>query len=145
MTDIDRPGTLSPEPRTIESLALLKAITSSPTVGFGFVDRDCRIVRLNAMLAAITGGTVEEQIGRTVAEAVPHLWPHMEAAVRHVLESGEDVVNHELAGEGAGGEADRHWLASFHAVRGAGGEVVGVRRSCSMSPSAGGPSGSRSS
>jgi PAS domain S-box-containing protein len=78
------------------------------------------------MLAAITGGTVEEQIGRPVAEAIPHLWPHMEAAVRHVLGSGEDVVNHEVAGEGAGGEADRHWLASFHAVRGAGGEVVGV-------------------
>ena len=126
VTDSDRPSALSPEPRTIESLALLKAITSSPTVGFGFVDRDCRIVRLNAMLAAITGGTVEEQIGRTVAEAVPHLWPQLEAAVRHVLESGEDVVNHEVAGEGAGGEADRHWLASFHAVEGAAGEVVGV-------------------
>ena len=122
----DRPSALSPESRTIESLALLKAITSSPTVGFGFVDRDCRIVRLNAMLAAITGGTVEEQIGRTVAEAVPHLWPQLEAAVRHVLESGEDVVNHEVAGEGAGGEADRHWLASFHAVEGGAGEVVGV-------------------
>ncbi len=126
MTDIDRPSALSPDPRTIESLALLEAITSSPAVGFGFVDRDCRIVRLNAMLAAITGGPVEEQIGRTVAEAVPHLWPHMEAVFRYVLESGEDVVNHELAGEGAIGEADRHWLASFHAVRGVAGEVVGV-------------------
>ncbi len=126
MTDIDRPSMLSPEPQTVESLALLTAITSSQSVGFGFVDRDCRIVRLNAMLAAITGGTVEEQVGRTVAEAVPHLWPQIEAAVRHVLESGEDVVNHELAGEGAGGEADRHWLASFHAVRGAGAEVVGA-------------------
>jgi PAS domain S-box-containing protein len=122
----DRPSTLLPQPRTTESLALLEAITSSPTVGFGFVDRDCRIVRLNAMLASIAGGTVEEQIGRTVAEAVPHLWPQLEAAVRHVLESGEDVVNHELAGEGAGGEPDRHWLASFHATRGADGEVVGV-------------------
>ena len=101
MSDIDRPSRPSPESRTIESLALLEAITSSPAVGFGFVDRNCRIVRLNAMLAAITGGTMEEQIGRTVAEAVPHLWPHMEAAVRHVLESGGDVVNHELAGEGA--------------------------------------------
>src|SRR5579862_969864 len=126
VTDLDRPGALSPEPRTVESLALLRAITSSATVGFGFVDCDCRIVRLNAMLAAVTGGTVEEQIGRTLADAVPHLWPQMEAAVRHVLDSGEDVVNHELAGEGVGDDADRHWLASFHAVRGTGREVAGV-------------------
>lgn len=126
MTGMDRPSTQSPEPRTIESLALLEAIASSPTVGFGFIDRDCRIVRLNGMLAAIAGGTVEGQVGRTVAEAIPHLWPQLEGAVRHVLESGEDVVNHELAGDGAGGEADRHWLASFHAARGAAGEVVGV-------------------
>src|SRR5579871_1848416 len=73
VTDLDRPGALAPEPRTVESLALLRAITSSATVGFGFVDCDCRIVRLNAMLAAITGGTVEGQIGRTLADAVPHL------------------------------------------------------------------------
>jgi PAS domain S-box-containing protein len=126
VTDIDPPSWLSAELGTVESLALLEAITSSPTVGFGFVDRDCRFVRLNAMLAAIAGGTVDDQIGRTVAEALPYLWPHMEAAFRHVLESGENVVNQELAGEGGGGEADIHWLASFHAVRGAGGEVVGA-------------------
>ena len=126
MTDLDPPSTLSPQPRTVESLALLEAITSSPAVGFGLVDRDCRIVRLNPMLAAIAGGTVEEQIGRTVAEAVPHLWPQLEAALRHVLESGEDVVNHELWVKGAGGGADRHCLASFHAARDAAGEVAGV-------------------
>ena len=76
MTDIDRAGgTVTGIPEQPSRSRLLDAITSSATVGFGFVDRDCRIVRLNAMLAAVIGGTVEEQIGRTVAEAVPHLWP----------------------------------------------------------------------
>jgi len=126
VTDIDRVGENASESRTAESLALLDAITSSPTVGFGVVDCDYRIVRLNAMLAAIVGGTVEEQIGRTIAEAVPHLWPDMEGVVRQVLASGEDVVNHELTGASAADDDDRHWLASFHAVRGTGGEIVGV-------------------
>jgi PAS domain S-box-containing protein len=124
VTDIDRVGGSSKSP-TAESLALLDAITSSATVGLGFVDCDYRIVRLNAMLAAIIGGTVAEQIGRTLAEAVPQLWPDMEGVVRQVLESGEDVVNHELIGASAAAD-DRHWLASFHAVRGTGGEVIGV-------------------
>ena len=50
----------------------------------------------------------------------------MEGVVRQVLESGKDVVNHELIGASAAADADRHWLASFHAVRGTGGEIVGV-------------------
>ena len=87
MTDIDRVAGWSEAP-TAESLALLDAITSSATVGFGFVDRGCRIVRLNEVLAAIVGGTVEEQIGRTVAEAVRHLWPDLEGVVSQVLKSG---------------------------------------------------------
>ncbi|MEY2517934.1 MAG: hypothetical protein QOJ89_5298 [bacterium] len=125
MTDIDRVGGSSESPAA-ESLALLDVFASSATVGLGYVDRDYRIVRLNAMLAAIIGGTVSEQIGRTLAEAVPHLWPDMEGVVRRVLESAEDVVDHELIGPSAAAADDRHWLASFHAVRGTAGEIIGV-------------------
>jgi PAS domain S-box-containing protein len=114
-----------PEAQTIESLALLRALTSSPTMGFALVDSDCRIVQVNRMLASITGGAVGEQIGHTVAEGASRLWPQLGVGIRQVLNSGEDVVNQELAGEGDGAGAG-DWLASFHAVRGAGGEVVGV-------------------
>ena len=40
------------------------------------------------MLAAVQGGTVEDQIGRTVEEVVPALWPTLEPLYERVINSG---------------------------------------------------------
>jgi two-component system, NtrC family, sensor kinase len=47
-------------------LGLLQAIEATAPVGLGFVDLDFRIVRINDTLAALNGGTVEQQLHRTV-------------------------------------------------------------------------------
>jgi len=93
VTDTDRPSALSPEPRTVESLALLRAITSSATVGFGFVDCDCRIVRLNAMLAAIAEQTLKQRevVRRGDKQDRPQPRQH---------QRGERVVDHRLIIDG---------------------------------------------
>jgi PAS domain S-box-containing protein len=111
---------------TVESLALLRAISSSGSVGFGFVDRECRIVRLNDVLAAVSGCTPAELSGRTVAESFPPLWPVLGPILRRALATGEDVVNQELSGLSAAADSERHWLASFHPVRGPSGDLIGV-------------------
>jgi diguanylate cyclase (GGDEF)-like protein/PAS domain S-box-containing protein len=74
-----------------ETLMLLETLLSKAPVGFGFVDRDFRMLRLNETLAALNGSTVAAQLGHTVAELVPELWPQLEPLYRHVLESGESV------------------------------------------------------
>ena len=57
---------------TAETLTLLETLLSNAPFGFGFVDRDLRLVRLNETLAAINGSTAAEQIGgQRVAEVVP--------------------------------------------------------------------------
>jgi PAS domain S-box-containing protein len=84
------------------------------------------MIRMNETLAAVNGLPLEQQLGRTVAEVVPGLWPQIEQIYRHVLESGEAVINQEVQGEvpSAPGEI-RHWLASYYPVR-LQDEVIGV-------------------
>ena len=109
-----------------EILALLDTLQSLAPVGFAYVDRDLRIARINDRLAAISGSSVECQVGRAVADVVPWLWPLLEPVYRHVLETGEAVVNHETSGTSVEHpETARHWLGSFYPVR-MHGEVAGI-------------------
>jgi len=57
---------------TEEALTLLATIQAEAPVGFGFVDRDRCLVRLNQELASMTGAPVEDLVGRPVPETVPH-------------------------------------------------------------------------
>ena len=101
---------------TRESMTLLETLQSAAPVGFAFVDREFRIVRINHTLAEVNGAPVEDQIGRTVAEVAPDLWAQMGSVYRAVLDSGEAVLNLEVDREGAKEQDRRHWLASFYPV-----------------------------
>jgi PAS domain S-box-containing protein len=103
--------------QTAESLNLMETLQSAAPVGFAFVDRDLRIVRVNETLAEVTGCGPEELIGRTVAEVIPDLWSQMEAVYRQVLDTGEAVVNVEVESELAPAGGQRFWLASCYPVR----------------------------
>jgi PAS domain S-box-containing protein len=112
--------------KTDETLSTLETLHGSAPVGLGFVDREFRLVHLNEMLAAVNGSTLEEQIGKTVAESMPDMWPQIEPAFRHVLEHDESVLNVEASGEVASDPGhQRHWLASYYPVH-LDAEVIGV-------------------
>ncbi len=114
------------ERRTSETLSLLETLLATAPVGIGFVDRDFRLVRVNEALAATTGMSVEQQLGRVVAEVIPGLWPDVGPLYRRVLETGEAVVNRETVGELRGDPGRVHtWLTSFYPVRLAG-QVIGI-------------------
>ena len=116
---------LEAERRTAESLTLLETLQTTAPVGFGFVDRDFRIQRMNATLAAVNGAPPEDQIGRRVSEVVPALWSQLEPIYRRVLE-GEAVVNQEVTREDVGAPGrERVWLASYYPVR-VSGETIGI-------------------
>ncbi len=78
------------------------------------------------MLAAVNGGTVEDQIGRRVAEVVPALWPSLEPIYQQVIDSGETAIDQEVSGPVAT-DPDRthYWLTNLNPVR-AGGDVIGI-------------------
>ena len=99
-----------------ESLTLVETLQSTARVGFAFLDREFRIVRINQALAEVNGAPLENQLGRTVAEVVPDVWLQMESVYRSVLDTGEPVVNLEV--DRVLGETGdrRHWLASYYPV-----------------------------
>ncbi len=109
-----------------ETLSLLETLQATAPVGLGFVDREFRLVRLNAMLAAVNGSSVQDQIGRTVAEVVPTIWPQIEGIYRRVLDTGEAVVNVEVSGSLAAEPGQLHyWLTNYYPVR-LDAEVIGI-------------------
>ena len=113
-------------PQTAETLTLLETLQSTAPVGFAFVDRDFRYVRVNDILAALNGGTPSEQLGRTVAEVVPALWGRIGDAYRHVLASGEPVLNVEVERETITDPGHIHQsLNSYYPVQ-VGGQIIGV-------------------
>ncbi len=113
------------EHEAAESLTVLETLLSTAPIGFGFVDRDFRIIRLNETLAAVHGAPLEEQRGRTVAEVVPDIWAQVERVYRRAL-AGEATVNLEVSGKTATDpDAVRHWLASYYPVV-LDGAIVGI-------------------
>ena len=103
--------------QTAESLNLMETLQSAAPVGFAFVDRAFRIMRVNATLADVSDWSPEELIGRTVAEVIPDVWSQMEAVYHQVLETGEPVVNVEVERELPSASGHRFWLASYYPVR----------------------------
>lgn len=72
-----------------------RGVNEAAPVGFKLVDRDLRVVRINVTLARIKGLSVADQIGHTVAEIAPTLWPRVEPIYRRALR-GEPVCNVDL-------------------------------------------------
>jgi PAS domain-containing protein len=94
------------------------AIFDASFVGLGFVDCDFRIIDINAVLASINGGAVEDQIGRLVADVAPYLWPQLEPIYRRVVDEEETMANVELKNRTANdGKRDHRWLCSYYPVK----------------------------
>ena len=73
-----------------ETPSLFKRLKSSDVVGFGFIDQDFRFVRVNEKLAAMNF-SVNEYIGRTVAELVWPFWSQIEPLCHKVLGQSETL------------------------------------------------------
>jgi PAS domain S-box-containing protein len=111
--------------QTAESLILLETLQQTAPVGIAFVDRAFRIQRMNEKLAAMTGLARERVVGRTLEEVAPDRWPQAEPFYRHVLRTGQAVVNQD-AGEGAAPQGQpRYGLTSYYPVR-LDDEIIGI-------------------
>ena len=113
---------LPAEEQSPSTLKLLEMLQSKAPVGFGFVDRDFRIVYLNERLAAASGLPMAEQLGQTVATVAPDVWPQLEPVYRRVLETGEAILDVEVEVARQTDPAEmRSYLTSLYPV-----EVDGV-------------------
>jgi PAS domain S-box-containing protein len=110
-----------------QSAAMLDALVQSAPAGVAFLDRDLRYVKVNEALARLNGLSVEDHIGRTVAEVLPDVATVVIPMFRRVLETGEPLLNWELSGETAAAPGEqRYWHETVYPVFNAAGEVTGV-------------------
>ena len=109
-----------------ETLALLDTLQSAAPIGFAFIDRGLRHVRVNEALAAINGLSARDHIGRTVEEVVPDLWSQIGPICARVMAQQLPVLNVEISGETRAKPGElRHWLMTFYPVR-VGEGVIGI-------------------
>jgi diguanylate cyclase (GGDEF)-like protein/PAS domain S-box-containing protein len=116
----------SAERDTAETLTLLETLLSKAPVGFAFIDRDFRLVRMNERLAVIGGSSVAEQLGKTVADAVPELWPQVEPIYRRVLERGEAVVDIEVSNPSPADPSKISSMLTSYFPVSLDGEIIGI-------------------
>ncbi|HYO69395.1 MAG TPA: PAS domain-containing protein [Archangium sp.] len=101
-----------------EALALLDTLLATAPVGLSFLDRDLRYVRINPSLATLNGVPVEQTLGRTIWEVIPHIAPHIEPTYRRILETGEPELNVALTlPSPRRGGAPGHYLVSYAPVK----------------------------
>ncbi|MEO6803433.1 MAG: EAL domain-containing protein [Granulicella sp.] len=114
------------EVQPAQRLSQLQAIYDGAAVGLCFLDRDLRYVSLNKPLAEAKGLSIENHLGRTVAEVMPENYPkiapYLQRALQGVATNGLEVT---MAGE-SGSKEKKTYLVSYEPARDEAGEVVGV-------------------
>ncbi len=106
-------------------LAQLQAVYDGAPVGLAFLDRDLRYKMLNRRLANMNGRPIEEHIGRTVSEMIPHVFPMVEGYILRAL-SGEAIEGVEITKPASDASESKTLLLSYEPARDEAGEVVGV-------------------
>ncbi|MEU2372855.1 SpoIIE family protein phosphatase [Streptomyces pseudogriseolus] len=78
---------------------VLEQIVAGNPIGIAIVDTDLRYVWSNAALEQFGGGPARSRVGRRVAEVQPGMdSAAVEQRMRHVLETGEQVIGYESVG-----------------------------------------------
>ncbi|MDX2255443.1 MAG: chemotaxis protein CheB [Pseudanabaenaceae cyanobacterium bins.39] len=97
------------------SIQLLENTYATTPVGLGIIDSQLCFVKINPTLAEINGLSVEEHLGRPIPEILPDLTDTLIPIFRHILETGEAVLNLEITGSTfAAPDVIRHWVASYY-------------------------------
>ena len=105
---------------------LLDTLLHTAPIGFCFLDRDLRFVRINERLAEMNGSSAAAHSGRHVSEIVPTLVDALRNVTDRILATGQALVNHEFSGETPAAPGVRRvWSESWYPVRDNAGEVLG--------------------
>jgi PAS domain S-box-containing protein len=86
------------EQRQAELVALLEALLANAPVGFAFLDREQRFVRINKMLAEQHGRAIADHIGHPFAELAPHAAKSVGPILEQVFVTGVGIYNREISG-----------------------------------------------
>ncbi len=108
-------------------LAQLSAIYQAAPTGLAFVDTEFRYVSINDHLAELNHLPAGAHIGRTLREVLgDEMANQIEPLYRQVIATGQPIINREIARRASEGKTVEVRLVSYHPVKNAGGDVMGV-------------------
>lgn len=97
--------------------AQLNAFFTNSPVGLAVLDDNLYFQRINAPFADLNGLVAGEQIGRPIGDIFSILNSQIEPIVRHVLATGEPMLNQEIRGPHPGDPSNSGWwLKSFFPI-----------------------------
>jgi PAS domain S-box-containing protein len=99
-----------------ESFALLDTVFDKAPVGLTFLDPQFRYIRINKTLAQLNALPPEEHIGKTIAEALPNVWPHVSPLLHQVRDTNQPLLNVEIYAPVPDRPKQGHWLASYYPI-----------------------------
>ena len=100
-----------------ESKAILDAFFAMAPVGMSIVDHHLRFVQINRPLAEMNGASIEDHLGKTIWDTIPHLAPDLEPIYQQVLATGQPILEREESGYLANGGEIGTWLTSYFPIR----------------------------
>jgi PAS domain S-box-containing protein len=123
----DTSRTVSPVHRNDQVAAgLLQTLFQCSTVGIAVFDRELRYLSVSKSLARINGLPVEQHIGRTVREILGPTASVVESLLRHVLNTGEPVIEAQITGMLPSRKQPGHWSVSYFPIKAPEGTVHAV-------------------
>ncbi|MBD2741393.1 PAS domain-containing protein [Coleofasciculus sp. FACHB-1120] len=106
---------------------LLNSFINVAPVGLCILDDQMRYLQINEALAHFNGVSVEEHLGRSLAEVLPDAAQVIESTLRKVLTTGEAILNMETCGELPGNPGVlMHWLTSQFPIPGEDGKPMAL-------------------
>ncbi|MGQ5633748.1 MULTISPECIES: SpoIIE family protein phosphatase [unclassified Streptomyces] len=122
---------LAADQRAVERVerdaALAMCLVSQSPVGLAILDPELRYLAVNPALERITGQSAAERLGRPVGEILTYLDTDPEGRLRHVLETGESVVDrHIVCRPPSDPDHDHAWSVSYYRLEDSGGRVLGL-------------------
>lgn len=100
------------------TLSLLDSMLANAPIGLAFVDRNCRVVRVNQVFADMSGVALARHLGKTLPELLSQPVAHdLEQMVLRVFEGNEPIRNVEIGGHAGKAARDWTWLVSAYPVR----------------------------
>ena len=105
----------------------LASLFETTHAGLAVLDGSLRYLHVNDTLARFSGRAPDDFIGKTVREVAPHAAEWVEPVMRRIFETGEPVLNLEVAGTIPDAQGrTRQWLISFVPAQGEGGAPSAV-------------------
>jgi PAS domain S-box-containing protein len=104
-----------------ETHELLRALFSAPTVGLAVFDNQLRFLAVNKAFASMDGLAAEAHLGKTIRKLLGKAAIKLEAPLRHVLTSGQDVSNLEAFYQFPKRKELAYWTGNCFLVRDASG------------------------